>query len=329
MTDAAPSAPRRDPNAFVQAWIDSLAQVLGQIHGSALPWVALEHAPPSLTKSAPDDLGPGNLWILCACSGGLRGELSLRIPAAATVRLAQLFMHEPVHEPMHEAMNEPPPPPAEATAEVAAEAAPTPAAQPTDENREAVVELLRQVAGLVATALHAAWGEVQLRLDAAPGAPSWPASSTHWLHASEDSRTLIEIHLSAALVAGLRAEKAEKTEAAVSAPAAPASPSPVSATPVPQAPVSQTPLPQTADESRAKLGLLMDVELALTLRFGSRRLLLREVLDLNPGAVVELDRKVEEPVDVLLDGRLVARGEVVVLNGNYGVRVTEVAPNSP
>ena len=83
------------------------------------------------------------------------------------------------------------------------------------------------------------------------------------------------------------------------------------------------------EDGRAKLALLMDVELALTLRFGSRRLLLREVLDLNPGAVVELDRKVVEPVDVLLDGRLVARGEVVVQNGNYGVRVTEVAPNSP
>ena len=307
MTDAAPSAPRRDPNAFVQAWIDSLAQVLGQIRESPLPWVALEQAPPSLTKSGPDDLpeddlSKDDLWILCACSGGLRGELSLRLPAASTVRLAQLFMNEPAA------------PPAEAAPDVAADAAAKPAAKPTDENREAVVELLRQVGGLVATALQAVWGEVQLRLDVAPGAPSWPASSTHWLHASEDSGTLIEIHLSAALVAGLRVEKTEKSEAAVSA----------SPTPVPP-----TQVPLTGDESRAKLGLLMDVELALTLRFGSRRLLLREVLDLNPGAVVELDRKVEEPVDVLLDGRLVARGEVVVLNGNYGVRVTEVAPNSP
>jgi flagellar motor switch protein FliN/FliY len=42
--------------------------------------------------------------------------------------------------------------------------------------------------------------------------------------------------------------------------------------------------------------------------------------------VVDLDRQVKDPIDVLLDGRLVARGEVVVLNGNYGVRVTEVAP---
>jgi flagellar motor switch protein FliN len=307
MTEAVPSAPRRDPNAFVQAWIDSLAQVLGQIRGSALPWVALEDAPPGLEDDlGRDDLPKDDLWLVCACSGGLRGELSLRIAAASTLRLAQIFMNEPAT------------PPAEATAEVTAvvtaDAAAEPVAKPTDGNREAVVELMRQVAGLVATALQAVWGEVQLRLDAAPGAPSWPASSTHWLHASEDSGTLIEIHLSAALAAGLRSEKADKPEAAVSAPAALVPPGP---------------LPAAPDDGRAKLALLMDVELALTLRFGSRRLLLREVLDLNPGAVVELDRKVEEPVDVLLDGRLVARGEVVVQNGNYGVRVTEVAPDSP
>jgi len=311
MTEAATSTHRRDPNAFLQAWIDSLAQVLGQIRGSALPWVALEQAPPS-PKDDPrqDDIPNNDLWLVCACSGGLRGELSLRVPAASTLRLAQIFMNEPA------------PPPAEVTGEVAGEVPSETAAKPTDENREAVVELLRQVAGLVATALQATWGEVQLRLDAAPGAPSWPASSTHWLHASVDSGMLIEIHLSAALAAGLRseeAEKADKPETSVSPASAPVSPSPTSPAEV----------ALTQDESRAKLGLLMDVELALTLRFGSRRLLLREVLDLNPGAVVELDRKVEEPVDVLLDGRLVARGEVVVLNGNYGVRVTEVAPNSP
>jgi flagellar motor switch protein FliN/FliY len=72
--------------------------------------------------------------------------------------------------------------------------------------------------------------------------------------------------------------------------------------------------------------VLVDVELAVTLRFGSRRMLLREVLDLSPGIVVELDRQVQEPVDMLLDGRVVARGEVVLLDGNYGLRVTEIAP---
>lgn len=273
MTEAAASPVRPDPTPFVQAWLDSLAHVLGQVSGSPLPWTALEESPPELAASAENDL-----WILGVCSGGLRGETSLRIPAASTLRLAQIFMGE--------------------TAD--------PAAELTPSHREAAEELLRQVGGVVASTLKVSWGEMQLRLDAAAGAPSWPASSTYWLRAGENSPVLIEMHLSAALVAGLRAEKTEAPASGLAAL-----------------------LPPSPDESRAKLGLLMDVELALTLRFGSRRLLLREVLDLNPGAVVELDRKVEEPVDVLLDGRLVARGEVVVLNGNYGVRVTEVAPREP
>ena len=308
MTEATASAPRPDPAAYVEAWADSLAQVLTQISGSPLPWTALAELPPELAPAAGnephhdpgqddlhhDELHNDELWILCATSGGLRGEMSLRIPAASARHLARIFMSEP-----------------------AAPAASAPAVEGasalTAENREAVVELLRQVSGLVASALKTGWGEVQLRLDPSPGAPSWPASAVFWLRAGEDSaaRMLVEMHLSAALVAGLRPEKEEKEKAE-------AAPSGLAA------PVSSSP-----DESRAKLGLLMDVELALTLRFGSRRLLLREVLDLIPGAVVELDRKVEEPIDVLLDGRLVARGEVVVLNGNYGVRVTEVAPATP
>jgi flagellar motor switch protein FliN/FliY len=53
---------------------------------------------------------------------------------------------------------------------------------------------------------------------------------------------------------------------------------------------------------------------------------LREILEFCPGTVIELDRQVDEPVDLLLHGKLVARGEVVVVDGNYGLRVTEVVP---
>jgi flagellar motor switch protein FliN/FliY len=68
----------------------------------------------------------------------------------------------------------------------------------------------------------------------------------------------------------------------------------------------------------------MDVELDVTLRFGSRSMLLRGILELDAGSVVELDRQVREPADLLLDGRLIARGEVVVVDGNYGLRVLEI-----
>jgi flagellar motor switch protein FliN/FliY len=73
------------------------------------------------------------------------------------------------------------------------------------------------------------------------------------------------------------------------------------------------------------LSLVMDVELNVTLRFGQRQLTLREVLELTSGSVVELDRQVEEPVELLLEGKVIARGEAVVVDGNYGLRVTEVS----
>jgi flagellar motor switch protein FliN/FliY len=73
------------------------------------------------------------------------------------------------------------------------------------------------------------------------------------------------------------------------------------------------------------LDLLYDVELDATLQFGSKEMLLRDVLELGPGDVVELDRHIAQPVDLVVGDRIVARGEVVVASGNFALRVTEVA----
>ncbi len=73
------------------------------------------------------------------------------------------------------------------------------------------------------------------------------------------------------------------------------------------------------------LELLLDVELEASLRFGAREMPLGEILDLGPGDVVELDRQVADPVDLIVGDKIVARGEVVLVNGNFGLRVTEVA----
>lgn len=75
---------------------------------------------------------------------------------------------------------------------------------------------------------------------------------------------------------------------------------------------------------QANLDLVMDVALSVTLRFGRRQLPLREIIDLTSGSVVELDRQVDEPVELVLDGRVIARGEAVVIDGNYGMRVTQI-----
>jgi flagellar motor switch protein FliN len=71
--------------------------------------------------------------------------------------------------------------------------------------------------------------------------------------------------------------------------------------------------------------LLLDVELDATLRFGCREMALSEILDLGAGDVVELDRHISDPVDLVVGDKIVARGEAVLVNGNFGLRITEVA----
>ncbi len=77
-------------------------------------------------------------------------------------------------------------------------------------------------------------------------------------------------------------------------------------------------------ETNSNLGLLLGVQLEATIRFGGRQLILRDILSLSPGSVIELDRQVSEPAELFVAGRLVARGDVVVVDGNFGLRVTEL-----
>ena len=72
------------------------------------------------------------------------------------------------------------------------------------------------------------------------------------------------------------------------------------------------------------LRLLADVQVELAVEIGRVKLPLRDLLSLAPGSVLELDRAADAPVDVLVNGCLVARGEVVVIDGEFGVRVTAV-----
>jgi flagellar motor switch protein FliN len=275
VTETAAPLPEAAPADYVKLWSDSLSQVLGQVTGSAVACTQRAETPPALPAAAATDLS-----AIVTASGGLRGEMALRLPAPTALRLAQALMSEP----------------------------PNPEAELTADYKDAAIELLRQVSGLVSSAAKARWGEVQLLVELGTAAPSWPAAASFWVQAGEEGPTgmVLEFALSASFVAELRTEKkaAEKPAAE---------------------PAAAVPAPDLAEDTGA-LGLLMNVQLTMTMRFGSRQLLLREVLDLSPGAVVELDRRVQEPVDLLLDGRLVARGEVVVIDGNYGLRVTDVSP---
>lgn len=76
------------------------------------------------------------------------------------------------------------------------------------------------------------------------------------------------------------------------------------------------------------LSLLADIPVEVAVEIGRLRMPLRDLLSLEPGAVLELDRAADAPVDVLVNGRLVARGEVVVIDGEFGVRVTDLVERS-
>ncbi len=97
-----------------------------------------------------------------------------------------------------------------------------------------------------------------------------------------------------------------------------------------QLPVSVQPIqfaPLRSDHQGASvgnLGLILDVPLQVTVELGRTRRLIREVLELAPGSVLELDKLSGEPVDILVNGKLIAKGEVVIIDENFGVRVTDI-----
>lgn len=84
-------------------------------------------------------------------------------------------------------------------------------------------------------------------------------------------------------------------------------------------------MPEEAQKTQEEsLELLLDVPLKVTVELGQTRMRVNELLDLTPGEVIELDRLAGEPVDILVNGRPLALGEVVVANDQYAVRVVSV-----
>jgi flagellar motor switch protein FliN len=78
-----------------------------------------------------------------------------------------------------------------------------------------------------------------------------------------------------------------------------------------------------------RLDAVLDVELPLLVRFGQVTMPLQQLADLGPGSVVDMGRSPEEPVELLVGSRVIARGEVVVVSGNYGIRITELTAAAP
>lgn len=265
---------------WCDTWKTCLQNVLSQISGKpAAGGDTFE------SSSQPLPVTGSDVWYLVVGGGAIRGEMSLHLTAASGTRLAQKFLGEP--EPAADAIA---------------------AATITPENKEALEELLRQIAGLAATALASAvGGEVQLHLSAS-AAPTWSSDAVVCLETRDEAGNSIalEIQISPALAAELQ----QRTQPASAPPLAAGSTAAVAA-------------------SASRYGRLMDVGLDVKLRFGTRSMLLRDVLALSAGVVIELENTLQTPVDLLLDGRLIAQGDVVVVDGKYGLRITEVVDRAP
>jgi flagellar motor switch protein FliN/FliY len=78
--------------------------------------------------------------------------------------------------------------------------------------------------------------------------------------------------------------------------------------------------------SSSNLDLLLGVTLQVTVELGRTKMNIEEILHLGPGSVIELEKLAGEPVDVLINDKMIARGEVVVLDDRFGVRITDVLP---
>lgn len=167
---------------------------------------------------------------------------------------------------------------------------------------EALTELIRQWAGLVASELKPTFGEVSVEVIPEASVPSSLTGTRLLSLSSGERRISVAMGMDSELMGQF--ERRQNTRAQL----------------VPEA--NRGSLDQLLREGN--LDLLLDVELGVTLRFGSRRAPLREVLELSPGAVLELNREIQEPVDLLLNDRVIARGDVVVVDGNYGLHITDV-----
>ena len=82
--------------------------------------------------------------------------------------------------------------------------------------------------------------------------------------------------------------------------------------------------PPTATEGDINLDVVLDIPVTLSMEVGRSRISIRNLLQLNQGSVVELERATGEPLDVYVNGTLVAHGEVVVVNEKFGIRLTDV-----
>ena len=95
----------------------------------------------------------------------------------------------------------------------------------------------------------------------------------------------------------------------------------------PEAALAEAEAAGAEQHAAGRIGVILGIDLPVVVRFGRTELPIRTLSKLGPGSVIELGRSPDDPVDVLVGDRVVARGEVVIVGGNYGVRILEVITN--
>ena len=265
------------PGTPLHSFLDAIRKATSEVFSQALgaSW-SVEIDSSAVVPTAETSF----LYFQLSTSGGLQGNAAIQVKTPDALALAQKFLAEAVD----------------------------PAAELNPDRKEALEELLRQIAGLAATALTSVFGETKLGISMIEP-PTWQGVSNAFL-ASDGSggKMTLELRLSPELLTS------------VSAPPAPPPAREQAASPeVKAGAVTRDPA----------FDLLLGVNLSLTLRFAQRTLPLREVLDLNAGSIIDLHREVQEPADLLLGDKVIAKGQVVVVDGDYGLRITEVTDVQP
>lgn len=214
----------------------------------------------------------------------------------------------------------------------------TPSAELAGDSRDALAETFNQILGSANQALSDMAGETLsisnveiFSLETGDGAGlqellgTGPFDSLSMATTQENLKTTIHLLIPDLLVEQLRRKLGMVQAAAAAAPVASApAPAPAQA---PSAPMATGPAPAASRQSSVDTGnldLLLDIELPVMVRMGQTEMSLGDLLKLTPGSILELNRAADAPVELLVNGKQIAKGEVVVVDGNFAFRITEI-----
>ena len=275
-------------SAFFKIWKSSIEQVLTTL-GVVSPSVFASE--PSAPKSRSDEQLEKCVTVKFDGAGSLKGRLAWIAEKPVVLQLAQALMSEPTD----------------------------PSVSFSETHLEAFAELLRQIAGLSVTAWKQEVGlEAELIFQAGSVEGFAPSQgATYRVSGEKFPEVSLQLLLDSDFCAALNALPFQVE------PAAPA---------VLQPPTDRETSAASAQEINQRLPplppsleLVLDAEMPACIRLGTREMLVRDVAALVPGMVVELNRMVHEPMELLVANRSLARGELVLVDGRLGLRITQVA----